>query len=268
VRTYILFVLILAAPICRAIELPTGLRRDELDDVVRILGFNSSARFISNPYPLGGYSGLEIGVTLETINTEELSLLGDQNVRDDELQISRISVGKGLFNDIDVFINFVPYSRSNQINEFGGLAKWTFFEGQFLPITGSALLHFNTISIEDSFVNQSTGGDLMLGVNAEHFSLYFGAGYVRTRSQFTANILDGSVTLSPQTTFRESFSSSHSFVGVQVQFSKFFIAGHLDRYADPVYSVKLCTRLYSLRTPKVSEILILNSVLYLHLING
>lgn len=226
-----------------ALEIPLNLTKGELDDVTRILGFNTSTKFLSNPYPLGGYTGLEVGVSLEIINIEELSLLGSQTSPQSEFRFNRISVGKGLYNNVDAFIHFVPYSRSNQVSEYGGLVKWGFFEAEYLPFSVSALFHLNTMNIEDSFVNQSVGGDLMFGVNVNRFALYFGGGYVRSRSLFTSNILDGSVALTPENTYKETFNSGHSFVGVHFNIWKLFLAGQIDKYEDPVYSLKLGYRL-------------------------
>jgi hypothetical protein len=226
-----------------AIEIPTGLLRNEIDDVASILGFNTSTKFLSNPYPLGGYAGLEIGATLEMVNTEELKLLGNGNTSDEELRFTRISIGKGLFNNWDVFGHFVPYSKSNQISEFGALVKWAFFEGEYLPFTASAMVHLNTINIQDNYMNQSTGADLMLGVNVNRFALYFGGGYLRARSQLTQGLLDASVPLSPENTYKETFGTAHSFVGIHFEFMSMFLAGQIDRYEDPVYSLKLGTRL-------------------------
>ena len=227
----------------QALEIPTSLTQSELDDVARILGFNTSTKFLSNPYPLGGYTGLEVGISHEIINIEELSLLGAQTSPQSEFRYNRISVGKGLFNNFDAFIHFVPYSESNQVSEYGTLLKWSFYEASYLPFSVSSIFHLNTINIEDSYVNQSVGGDLMFGVNVNRFALYFGGGYVRSRSQFTSSILDGSVSTSSDNTYKETFTSSHSFVGVHFDIMKMFLAGQIDKYEDPVYSVKLGYRL-------------------------
>jgi hypothetical protein len=243
VRSILISFIFLLSSTVNALEIPANLLESELDDVTRILGFNTSTKFLSNPYPLGGYTGLEVGVSLEIINIEELSLLGAQTNPQSEFRFNRISVGKGLFNNLDGYIHFVPYSKSNQVSEYGGLMKWTFFEATYLPFSISSLLHLNTINIEDSFVNQSVGGDFMFGVNVKRFALYFGGGYVRSRSLFTSNILDGSVPLTPEQTYKDTFTSSHSFVGVHIKIWQLFLAGQIDKYQDPVYSVKLGYRL-------------------------
>lgn len=225
-----------------ALDMPTGLKLNELDDVARILGFNTSTKFLSNPYPLGGYLGLEVGVTLEIVNTEELALLGNKDTNDKELRFSRISIGKGLYNNVDAFLHFVPYSTSNQISDFGGLFKWGFYEGSYLPFSASLLISLNTINIQDNYLNKSLGSDLMFGVNVNQFALYFGGGYLRASSKFTNAILDVSVPKDSDNTFEETYTSSHSFVGVQFDFFGMFVAGQIDRYQDPVYSLKLGTR--------------------------
>lgn len=224
-----------------ALDIPTGLQESELDDVAKILGFNTSNKFLSNPYPLGGYSGLEVGVSLEIIDVEELSYLGNKTDTQSEFRFNRITVGKGIYNNFDIYLDFVPFSKSNQVSEYGGMLKWGFYQAKFLPFSAAMLAHMSTINIQDSFVCQNVGGDMMVGVNVNHFSLYFGGGYVRASTLFTQSILGFTVT--GNGTYKETFSSNHSFVGVNLDFLNMFVAGQIDRYVDPVYSVKLGIRL-------------------------
>ncbi len=226
-----------------AARLPNNLAKNELEDVASLFGFNASTKLVSQPYPLGGFDGLEIAVSQEFIDTEELAALGDQSSTDDSFTYNQITIGKGLYNDWDAYVHFVPFSDSNQVSEYGGLIKWGFYEADYLPLSLAILGHMNSINIEDNFINQSTGLDLLMAITANQFSLYFGAGYINSRSVFKQAILDTSDPDLSAGEYKESFDTSHSFVGVNIDIDKFFIAGQIDRYKDPVYSFKLGLRL-------------------------
>jgi hypothetical protein len=235
-----------------AIEIPK-LNRQDLSTVTDILGFNTSARLLSNPFPLGGYTGFEFGYSYEIVNTQDLGSLGAGSAaRQNDFNFSRISIGKGLYNNVDVYVHFVPFSKSSQISEFGGVVKYNFFQAAYVPFSLSALFHGSTINIQDSFINESLGADLMAGINVNNFALYFGAGSVQAKSKFMDKILNYCTGVGVPAGCDTSFStgtniaplrtretSSHSFVGINIQFLEMFVAAQIDRYEDPVYSLKL-----------------------------
>ncbi len=59
-----------------ALEIPKGLTANDRTEVVRTVGLNSANKFLTNPYPLGGYSGFEIGYSVEFINVRDIRRLG------------------------------------------------------------------------------------------------------------------------------------------------------------------------------------------------
>lgn len=241
-----------------AIEIPKRLDSQDRREVARILGLNTSTKILSNPYPLGGYSGLEIGVALEVINTADLSRLGCQSTEPgcpnqdpndkNELSYPRISIGKGLYENVDVFLNFVPPFQ-NSLADFGGMVRWSFFHAKFLPINLSWLIHANRMNINDSLTTENFGTEILAGINVNNFALYFGGGFVQSDSTFIGGDT-GSGTVAPNdpelTTssniLSERVSSSHMLVGVSLHFSDYFAAFQIDRYRDPVMSMKLGLR--------------------------
>jgi hypothetical protein len=223
----------------QAINIPTQLKANELSDVVQILGYDTSSKFLSNPYPLGGYSGFEVGVDSEFINSADLSKLGAGTTKQSSFQYNRVSIGKGLYNNIDGFVHFVPFSSSNEISEYGGILKWNFYQAKYLPISLSALTHVSTINIQDSFINETIGWDLMSGINLNRLALYFGVGDLKARSTFTQNILDASIILNGDKTYIVHSSQAHSYVGLNIEIASLFLAAQIDRYEQPVYSVKI-----------------------------
>jgi hypothetical protein len=230
-----------------AIEIPTTLSRTDLDEVVQILGLNTGTKFLSNPHPLGGYSGFEVGLSTEFVNTTDLSQLGAGTNKQTSFQYNRISFGKGLYNNTDLFLQFIPFSSSNEISEYGGLFKWNFYQARYLPFSLSFLSHYSTINIQDSFINESLGYDILGGINLSAFALYIGGGEQKARSTFTKNVLD--ITdpniasgLNSTNTFVTRTTQIHSFVGIHINVSNVFLAAQIDRYEQPVYSAKLGLR--------------------------
>lgn len=231
----------------QAFELPTNLAYSEINDVVEVLGFPTSGKFLSNPFPLGGHSGFEFGVSTEFIDTNDLSQLGAGTVDDSTLQYNSFSIGKGLFYNLDIFVHFIPFANSSDISDYGGILKWNFYQAQYLPFSLSLLGHMNTINIQDSFINETLGWSLLSGLNLKNVALYLGGGRQTARSTFAKNILntaDPEITsaIASRGTLIQRESRLHSFIGIQVTFSSYFLAAQIDRYEQPVYSAKLGMR--------------------------
>lgn len=223
-----------------AIEIPTGLNLSDFNDVTQILGFNTSTKFLSDPYPMGGYSGFEVGFSTEFINTSDLSRLGNLTEETRNFQYNRITAGKGLYYNVDLFVHFIPFSSSNEVSAYGGMLKWMFYEAQFLPLSLSIAGHVNTINIQDTFINETQGLELISGINLKDFALYFGAGNLNGRSTFSTEILDPA---SFSKSYTDRSRTTHSFIGCHINLSKIFLAVEIDRYDQPVYSAKLGMRL-------------------------
>lgn len=228
----------------QALEIPTGLQRTELEKVIRILGLPSSTKLVSNPYPLGGYEGLELALSFEMLRTTDLGHLGNKTATQREFQFPRLSIGKGLFNDFDLFFHFVPYSKESQVSEFGGLIRWSFYQGDYLPITWSLLVHGNSLNVDDKFINETYGLEVLVGLSAEDFSIYFGGGQLDSKGKFIRAVLDETDAsyglTATDSTRQESVTQVHSFVGINFSVTEnIFIALQVDRYDEPVYSGKI-----------------------------
>lgn len=229
--------------------------REDLTEATQTLGFGTSSRFLSNPFPLGGYTGVEVGYTYEVVDIEDLYTLSPATTgNEDNLSFSRFVFGKGLFHDVDLFLQFAPFNREPSINEYGASLKWNFYQARFLPFTLSFLTHFNTINIQDDYTNESIGADLIAGMNVENFALYFGGGYLSASSTFSARTLNVCTAVNTPAgcdpelgtntkKLRHREKASHSFVGLQFNFSNIFLATQLDRYTSPTYSFKIGLRM-------------------------
>lgn len=244
-----------------ALEIPRGLSQPDRVEVVETIGLGAAPKILSNPYPLGGYDGFEVGYSIEFINVRDVNRLGcavgsagcaNTHVSDDdEFRFSRITVGKGLYHDIDIFFSFAPPVGNTNISDYGGSLRWAFYQAEFLPITFSAVLHGNRMNVQDEFVNENIGGEVMLGITVENFALYFGGGETWSKGTFTVQGASdpGTGTVSPGDpaanethTVSERTQETHMVVGLSVQYQNLFSAAEIDHYKDSVYSMKVGMR--------------------------
>ncbi len=243
-----------------AFQIPKGLTAGDRKEVVRTVGLNSANKLLTNPYPLGGYSGFEIGYSMEFVNVRDLRRLGctpggagcaNTGYSDDtEWRFSRLTIGKGLYNDVDLFFSFIPPTGPERISDYGGFLRWSFFQAQFLPINLSALVHFNQLNFEDIYMNRNVGAELIAGVNVDNFALYFGGGVVEARGTFIGPDLSGVCANDCRVgagdpdlntgnrTVSNSLRETHTVIGLSLHYDNLFAAAQVDRYRDAVYSLK------------------------------
>lgn len=46
---------------------------------------------------------------------------------------TRLTVGKGLYNDVDVFFSFIPPTGGTRVSDYGAAARWSFYQAQIPP---------------------------------------------------------------------------------------------------------------------------------------
>lgn len=247
----VLFVLAIFSASSGAVTIPKQLSVSDREEVTRTLGVATSTKLLTNPFPLGGYSGFEVGLTLELIDVSNISRLGATTgeAGDQELRYGRLAFGKGLYQNVDIFLNFVPQSAGSEMTSFGGAARWAFYEAKYLPINLSFIVSGSHANFNNDFEALSLGLDLAGGIYINNFSLYMGVGQVRTKGTFMAGTgTDATVDpsdpdVNPLTnTVSHTIHQTRSFAGFTMHFSELFLAAELDRYADTVYSARVGAR--------------------------
>ncbi|MCM2281816.1 MAG: hypothetical protein NDI61_08210 [Bdellovibrionaceae bacterium] len=227
-------------PALAKVEVPTGLDREDRRETIRILGFASSGKVLSNPYPLGGYQGIEAGVSVENLPVEDLARLGNTLATPQkDVSYPKFSIGKGLYNNIDFFVHFIPYSEKTELSQYGGILRWTAYQAKFLPLNLSFLMNFNNANFSNVLMTRSIGLDVIGGMNVDTVAIFVGGGPLQSRGRFVGGT--GGVTDSNQLE-SETVSGFHTVVGANVQFSRAFVTVQIDRYVTTVYSAKLGLR--------------------------
>jgi hypothetical protein len=223
-----------------AFQLPSQLTEKERIRIAEIVALGSSSKLIGKPFSLGGYSGVEISVSQEWLDTEEIGNFGSGSASEEQLSYGLVHLGKGLYNNIDAYVQFLPFSQAGSLSYFGAQARWMIKEAKSVPAYVSFVISANSLGLADQMQTNSVGWDLIFGFSYKDLTLYTGLGLYRSSAEFVGGsdgVTDSGLTV------KESVSSQHTVSGFQWQFFKeYFLAAQVDRYQDAVYSLKLGTR--------------------------
>lgn len=218
------------------LSFPTNLSVADQKVALEILGMGSSMKILGDTYPLGGYSGVEIGLANEVISTSEISRLGAKSSQQGEVTYSVLTFGKGLYNNIDVFAQFTPFGQSEEISNYGAMIRYGFFQGEYLPVHMSLNLHGTSANFQNLLTTNSQGLDLVSGFSVDDVTLFFGVGYLKAQGTFMGG---ASGITSSGSTETQSLTDSHYLVGLNMKFNKMFLALQIDRYTQSTYAAKL-----------------------------
>jgi hypothetical protein len=218
------------------LEIPTSMTSENRRIALEVLGYGSAPSLLTDPYPLGGYSGYEFGVSNIIVPTTELSRIGNKPELQGETSYLQLSFAKGLFHNFDLFLNFAPLGQSEQISSFGGGFKWAFFEAEYMPLSVSTVLSANSTSFQNKINVSSQTLDLVMGLNVDDMALYLGAGQVRASGVFIGGATG--VNLSTETE-SESLSDTRVLGGLILKFSRVFVGLEVARVTQPSYALKI-----------------------------
>ena len=223
-----------------AIQIPQTMDKTDRTEALRIIGLGSSSKILSDPYPLGGYAGFEAGFSVESLPAEDLGRLGaGLEAPQQDVALPKLTIGKGVYNNVDLFLQFTPYTPQDEFSLYGGMVRWGFYQAATLPFSLSALVHATSINVANKMTTHSHGVDLIGGVNVENVALFTGIGAIEATGTFiggAANTTDTGVQE------KEFVSGTHTLIGAKIGFQKAFIALQVDRYTVTVFGAKFGVR--------------------------
>lgn len=236
----VLMVALMTASAPASIQLPQNMTKKNREQALTIIGLGTGSKILSDPYPLGGYAGFEAGFSIETFPSEELGRLGSGiKPPQQEASLPKLSIGKGLYNNLDIFLQFTPYSHQDELAEFGGIIRWGFYQASFLPLSLSLLAHASNANIANQLSTHTYGFDLVGGIDVENVALFAGLGPAEASGTFVG----GSAGITDSKTLETEFVSGfHTVIGGNIHFSNYFAALQIDRYSTPVFSGKIGVR--------------------------
>ncbi len=215
------------------LRLPTQLTQSDRQQVLETLGYGTSTKFISNPFPLGGYDGLEVGLSIETIDTADLGVLGSTSNIQEDLNFPRLMVGKGLFENLDIYGHFSPLSQASQVSSHGALVRWGFLQASFMPASLNLVMSVDSTNVINQISLQNFSSTLYLGFKMSVFSILFGAGYIKSFGKFSSAITDSLI----EDTM--SVSGPRTSISLSLDIDSFFVGISVDRMSSTYFSGRL-----------------------------
>ncbi|MGZ3773667.1 MAG: hypothetical protein ACXVCY_15175 [Pseudobdellovibrionaceae bacterium] len=219
-----------------ATTLPKNLSQSDRIRALEILGFGSAPKILDNPYPLGGYKGVEVGLSSEFIPIDELARLGSKTTDRGELNYYTLSFGKGIYYNVDTYVYFTPFLQNESVQTYGGQLRWGFYEAAFFPLSLSGNFYTGGANFSNLINVTTVGVDLIATVSMDNVAIFIGTGRIRASGKFIGGA-DGIT--SSQTTESHDINDTHTVFGLNVNFTKAFMAFEIDRCTDSNYSGKL-----------------------------
>lgn len=217
-------------------NLATGLTESNRQLVLKTLGLGTLSKNTSRALPLGTDSGLEISLTTEVINTKRIAPFIVEEKNQDYILYPKFSIGKGIFNKLDVYFHFIPYTKTLGLSEFGGLFRYNFFHSESSPLTTSILLHANSANFNNQLISRNIGSDLLFGMNWETFSLSSSFGWGSSSGRFIGGTQGVTDSLIDE---YEDVDSFHFAVATHFKYKIWVLSASMDHYTRPVYSIKI-----------------------------
>lgn len=235
-----IFASLTAATSYASLGIPRELSSDNRKVALDILGSSTMTKAVADPYALGGYSGFEVSLGLEQIDTSDLFRLGNGSASPQSAaRYWLVTLGKGLFYNVDFFVNFAPLRQEEDFSSFGGAVRWGFYQMTALPVYFSAQVGANSSSFQNLINTSTQTADLLMGYDLVDLSLYGGIGVVRASAIFIGGA--GGVT-SDRETHTESTTNNHYFAGLSYRIGKVFAAFQYDYVSTNVFSAKIGLR--------------------------
>ncbi len=235
----IAFLFFVSFEVSAGTALPHHLNDSDRHTAAQILGLGSAVKVLSNPYPLGGYSGFEVGIGSEYIPFENVASLGSTSADKGEYQYYTLSFGKGLFYNVDLFLQFAPLPQKEGLSNYGAQLRWGFYEAYAFPISFSVIFSGGGTSYSSLINSNTLGIDLVATVSLKDVALYFGLGQTRSVTTFIGG--DNGITDDGQN-HQADVVSSHLLFGTHLKWESYFLALEVDRYYETTYGGKIGMR--------------------------
>lgn len=213
-----------------SLQIPRAMNSHDRHQALKILGFSGVQKIYTDPSPLGGYPGYELGFSYDVIQLKTFEELGTRIDTQKDLSYVSLGFSKGLFYDVDLGMSFTPLPQGAGVAAFSGQIHRQIYK-DFYGVNFSLWLHGNSTSFVNVIHTKNLGVLLTADAPFSFGTLYAGAGYLRCIGSFIGGA-DG-VTDTAET-IQEDIYSAHWLLGGTYNLPKnFFIAVE----ANAVYQV-------------------------------
>lgn len=235
-----LLTLLFGASAWARFTLPTQLNQSDRKTALQILAPATNSRLLSSPYPLGGWEGFEVGVSRHYVPTAYLSELGSKPDNLNDFEYPLLTLGKGLYNNLDLFLSIVPMAQSETITHFSSQIRCQLWESVSQIFRISGLLYAGTTTLNNQLNIQSYGFDFIGTTTIDRVSLYLGLGTSFGNGRFIGGAKGLTDSLNTEI---ETTTLAHQLIGLEWPVSNFFWAAEVDRFKIPYYSLKIGYRM-------------------------
>lgn len=213
-----------------SLQIPRSLSSHDRHQALKILGFGGVQKIYSDPTPLGGYPGYEMGFSYDVIQLKTFEELGDGIDTQKDLSYVSLSFTKGIFYDVDLGLSFTPLPQGAGVAAFAGQLHRSIVK-DFHGFDFSFWIHGNSTSFVNVIHTKNLGVLFVSSTSVPFGSLYAGAGYLRCIGSFIGGA-DG--VTDTNETIQEDLYSAHWLIGGTYSFAKnYFVALE----ANAVYQV-------------------------------
>lgn len=171
---------------------------------------------------------MELSASVETLDSSAL----EGSEPDDFIHYPKLTIGKGLYGDGDLFFNFIPFNQVTRFSRYGLQYRQSLWQSLRVPVNFSLLVHGNSANIDDKLVTRTFGGDLIASYLFKDISFSIGAGYVASTGTFS------SAAVEPGVEVRETIESLHLSGAVLYKPDQFLFGLGVDWYQSFVFSIK------------------------------
>lgn len=217
-------------------NLTSGLNSAQRNDTLEVLGFGTQFKNLFRPSPLGSNSGFQVSLSAEMISTSNISEFIVEETNRDSVLYPKIYIGKGIYERLDAFFHFTPFTQTLGFSEYGGFVRYHLTQPGRGPVFTSLVIHGNTGNFNNQLNINNTGANISMGLQFQHFSLSGVVGFVRSEGRFVGGAQGVTDTLNTE---NNSKSSEHVGLGAHYSWKTVVASVSLDHYTAPVISLKL-----------------------------
>jgi hypothetical protein len=212
------------------------LNQSQLLSVTESVGLPLATSYTENLFPLGGYSGIRIGLSHKEISNNQLRQSYPETSNIPDLKLTEFHFSKGLYSNVDFYISFIPLGGNGNLSSFAGGIKWGFLELDSKPIQFLVSLSGRSTNWTNqvTFLNQTF--DVIGQYSINQFYGYLGIGSAFVRSQFIGG--SHGITLSG---FNETLEKSRGrpLIGGGWQTQKWGVGLELTQFLQTTMTLKV-----------------------------
>ncbi|MEC9282452.1 MAG: hypothetical protein VX642_07055 [Bdellovibrionota bacterium] len=210
-----------------------NLSKSDRENITRRAGHSTAMKLLSDPYPLGGYEGLEYGIILESLPTSDFQDYGDGTADGRQLYYPAFNIGKGLYRNFDLFVNFGVYSGDTSVGLYGAMLRWGFYESERIPLVIALNLYVSSSNFNNEVTGDTEGFLVDAGLNFTDAGVYLGVGRVSSKSLYTSDLTDST------SSEKNNATDLHLRLGGVYHFRPLFVALEVNRYTITHFSLKV-----------------------------